>query len=188
MEKLKTTESATVTNYPYGSLKCTATFSTEFKTGKGFRTVFQTINPKNGRVNNPKKSTYYPVIVLTKEEDGFCKYLHFGLNGSEEMNRTAIFLAENFDLFTPEQIVDICCGFVSYLRAEMMAICHYGGANMEQVKPLILPSLQAAIKGFKEGANVFADIKIDYAALTACKVPDYSPFKVTTGPIRLSEL
>lgn len=54
----KTDEKITVENYPYGRLQCKATFSLEFKEAKGYRTVRQTINPKTGRINNPKKSTY----------------------------------------------------------------------------------------------------------------------------------
>jgi hypothetical protein len=53
-----TTKKAIVDSYPYGRLRATAFFSLEFKKGKGFRSVFQTINPKNNRLNAPKYSTY----------------------------------------------------------------------------------------------------------------------------------
>ena len=53
-----------VTNdYPYGRLRCTMAFSQEFKMGKGFRSVRQSTNPKTGRVNKPKKSTYYQIML-----------------------------------------------------------------------------------------------------------------------------
>ena len=39
----------TVESYPYGRLKTTAFFSVE-KTSKGYRTEFQTIDPKTGRI------------------------------------------------------------------------------------------------------------------------------------------
>jgi hypothetical protein len=60
MEKqlLNINGTATAENYPYGRLRTQAFFSVEFDSKKGFRSVFQTINPKTGRVNAPKKSTY----------------------------------------------------------------------------------------------------------------------------------
>lgn len=60
MEKqlLNINGTATAESYPYGRLRTQAFFSIEFHPKKGFRSVFQTIDPKNGRVNKPKKSTY----------------------------------------------------------------------------------------------------------------------------------
>jgi hypothetical protein len=59
-----TTHKAEVNSYPYGRLKATAFFGLEFKRGKGFRTTFQTINPKNGKLNAVKNSTYSPIFVM----------------------------------------------------------------------------------------------------------------------------
>ncbi len=48
-----------VDSYPYGSLRCRIWFWLEFGgENKGYRFVSQTENPKNGRMNAPKKSTY----------------------------------------------------------------------------------------------------------------------------------
>lgn len=48
-----------VEDYPYGfSLRCTIRYWLEHSPNKGFRFVSQTKNPKNGRWNAPKKSTY----------------------------------------------------------------------------------------------------------------------------------
>jgi hypothetical protein len=47
-----------VQDYPYGSLRCQIRFWLESTPKKGFRFCSQTENPKNGRWNNPKKSTY----------------------------------------------------------------------------------------------------------------------------------
>ena len=83
----------TTDDYPYGRLRCTRTTEIEFAKGKGFRIVHQTINPKNGRLNAPKKSTYYPYLALHKEpETGHTKALHFSLNGLEEIKRFIDFL------------------------------------------------------------------------------------------------
>jgi hypothetical protein len=47
-----------VDSYPYGRLRCRIWFWLESDPKKGFRFVSQTENPKNGRMNAPKKSTY----------------------------------------------------------------------------------------------------------------------------------
>lgn len=47
-----------VESYPYGSLRCKIWFWLENKANKGYRFVSRTENPKNGRLNAPKPSTY----------------------------------------------------------------------------------------------------------------------------------
>ena len=58
-------------SYPYGRLRCQAKWWIEDNGKKGHRVCFQTINPKTGRVNAPKKGTYHLVAVLvTNPENG----------------------------------------------------------------------------------------------------------------------
>ena len=47
-----------VDSYPYGRLRCKIWFWLEHNDSKGFRFCSQTENPKNGRMNANKKSTY----------------------------------------------------------------------------------------------------------------------------------
>lgn len=56
-----------IEDYPYGRLRCQMRVWMEYRAGHGFRKVTQTQNPKTGRWNAPKKSTYYPVMVLTRD-------------------------------------------------------------------------------------------------------------------------
>ena len=85
-------------NYPYGRLKCNAHFGVEYKKNKGFRTTFQTENPKTGRLNAIKNSTYADLIALYKDDDtGHYEYSHFSTNGYEAINRTFAFIKENFN-------------------------------------------------------------------------------------------
>jgi len=56
-------------NYPYGRLRCQAKWWVEDNGKKGMRSCFQTINPKTGRVNAPKKGTYSPVVILVKNPE-----------------------------------------------------------------------------------------------------------------------
>ncbi len=176
---LKTTDKVTSNDYPYGRLRCTATWELEFKAGKGFRVVFQTINPKTNRVNAPKKSTYSPVIVLTQDEQtGHTSSYHLNFNGVPELNKGLDFMTKHFDLFTPEQIKEIYLHIAGMVKVSWQAIVAYCGAEPEAAKALFAPHLTTAIKGFKDGGNIFQDIKVDNDKYEGLKVPDYQPFRV----------
>ena len=179
----KTTDTAEVDNYPYGRLRAKVTFGLEHKPKKGFRTSFQSVDPKTGRINKPKHSTYYPVILMYKDtESGHIKYDHFGFNGEEEINRSTPFLAEHFDLFTPEQLTDIYATILMYLKVNIQATATYRGAKIDDLLPLHKPAIDAAIKGFKSNGteNTFADIKLDSVAIKATEVEGFNPFVTTS--------
>jgi len=125
-------------NYPYGYLKTTAFFSLEFKKSKGFRSVFQTINPKTGRINNPKTGTYSPLMVMIEKENGHFSYIHGDFNGAEAINRDARFVYEHFDLFTPEQIEYFYLHILLMLKVEAQAIVTYCGADFEKVRLIMM--------------------------------------------------
>jgi hypothetical protein len=57
-------------NYPYGYTLRTTKYSWIERTKSGSRLVQQTINPKNGKLNAPKKSTYSELLILAQNEDG----------------------------------------------------------------------------------------------------------------------
>lgn len=180
---LKTTEKIEINNYPYGSLKATAFFSLEFDKKKGFRSVFQTINPKTQRLNNPKKSTYSDIVVMLRDENDHIKNLHIGLNGSKELNNASKFVNENFDLFTPEQIEYIKLQMVGSHIVNAKAAVLYGGADFEAVKPITTPIIVKLKESLANGSNCFAECMLDIEALEATKKPDYNPFKVTSYDI-----
>lgn len=179
MKYFKTTESVTVDNYPYGYKQCEATFSLEFVKGKGFRTVFQSVDPKTFRLNKPKKSTYSNIIVMYQADNGHIKYQGFGLNGRDEINTGCKFLAEHFDLFTPEQISDIYLTLLAMLKVDMKATAIYGGSPIEQLIPLYEGAVNLAVRGVKEGINLFSEIQLDAAAIDATRPKNYQPFRVT---------
>ena len=65
-----------VTDYPYGfRLRTSIFYWIETVPKKGCRFVSQTINPKTGRLNAEKKSTFYVFGVMNINEDG-----HIGWN------------------------------------------------------------------------------------------------------------
>lgn len=60
-----------VDDYPYGfTLRTSIFYWIESKLGKGDRFCSQTINPKNGKRNAPKYSTYSPCMFMYLNEKG----------------------------------------------------------------------------------------------------------------------
>lgn len=168
----------TTDSYPYGRLRCTATFSVEF-TKNGFRSVFQTVNPKDGRINNPKKSTYYPVILPMTLENGhieYCGYCDF--NGSESINVGCQFMNDFFELFTLEQIKHIGATLTTMLKVNSKAQVIYCGTDWETLKPYVTEQFKNAVKIFTSGENLFLACILDVAAIDALKVEGFQPFKV----------
>lgn len=72
-------ESVTVENYPYGfNLRTSITYSVERKPGKWMRGVSVTINPKTGKPNKPKYSTYSAFVRLYEDtETGYVNFFHY---------------------------------------------------------------------------------------------------------------
>ena len=106
-------------NYPYGRLKTTAYFSLEFKPNKGCRTCFQTIDPKSGRLNKPKNSTYHTLIIPIQEENGHYGYLHFDVNGRREQRKLFKFLSDesNFTAANiPKEVIN------NFLNISLMSL------------------------------------------------------------------
>jgi hypothetical protein len=168
-------------NYPYGyTLKTTKYDYLEFKKGKGFRHVSQTINPKTGRLNAPKAGTYSDVLLLRKDENNHVKCGGTDFYGDAGMNKGCKLIADNFDLFTPEQIKHIYEVVLQKLVMSVKAIIIYCGAKKEDVLPLYQTAIDVAKEGHKTGSNLFNLIELDVQAIDATKVPDYNPFKITT--------
>lgn len=73
-----------VNDYPYGfRLRTSIRYWIE-TTGHGDRFVSQTLNPKTGVWNTPKKSTYNEVDVMFLNEEGHVKYRAFSHWDDEE--------------------------------------------------------------------------------------------------------
>lgn len=175
---------ATVDSYPYGRLRTTAFFGTEFKPSKGYRSTFQTINPKNGRKNAIKNSTYYTLMVLFQNtENGHYDHVGFSMDSDESINKTAKFCAENFDLFTDAELRYIYGTMYLRTKGSMIASVQYAGAKPDALKPLYDGAMAAIGEGYeacerKERINTFARVVIDAEAVKACANPDHQPFKI----------
>jgi len=176
-----TTAKLTAENYPYGyTLRTTAFYSLDFKPGKGFRHVFQTINPKTGKLNNPKRGTYSPGALLYINDEGHVKMKHIEFYGMQGILNDCQFIAQYFDLFTPEQIKHLYAHAFTMLKVSTKAQVIYKGANFEDLRPLVEKAVNACIEGLNTGKNVFFQISIDLEKWEACAVPNYKPFRSTT--------
>ena len=168
-------------NYPYGfRLKTTKTDYLEFSAKHGFRHCYTTINPKTGRLNTPKKSTYYPIMLLGTDENNHCKSLVFNINGLAEIQNAIDFLkdTENFDLFSNEQMHYIYLCLLSACKVDMYARKIYAGVDVELMKPYYLDNVALLGRGLKNNGmmNCFKDINFDIIALDEMKDPNFNPF------------
>ena len=101
-----------VENYPYGfRLKTTKRYWVESVAKKGDRYITQTINPKNGLWNKPKKSTYSPVVIMLLNEDNHVKYSSLSTFDGAELLEEKI---KNIDV---ERLNDLQKYQIKWLRA-----------------------------------------------------------------------
>lgn len=75
-----------VDDYPYGYvLRTQIRYWIETVAKKGDRFVSQTLNPKTGRWNKPKKSTYSEIgVIYIEEETGHVKWAALSTHSTEE--------------------------------------------------------------------------------------------------------
>lgn len=178
--KVTINEKQTVDSYPYGRLRTTAYFSIEFQPKKGFRSVFQTINPKTGRINKEKKGVYHDIMYMTIE-DGFVKFHAKEFYKIENFNKVTQWLSDNFDMYTADQMKYIYSKTVSFLAMEVYALKAYCNVDKSKSVPLIQEAHSYAMEGIRNSwKNLFSQIKIDHEKIEALKDPEYNPFKVTS--------
>lgn len=164
-----------VTNYPYGSLRTTAYFSIEFNPKKGFRSVFQTINPKTGRLNAEKKGTYNSVMWIEQDEKGFVSFHSLDFNvKTETLNQNCKLISEMFDLFTSEQIHYIKYDLYSNLVISAKSLVIYCNVDVEVSKQIYTDKLKSL--NIKENDNTFDLVQIDAELIEKSKDKNYNPF------------
>jgi len=174
----------TTENYPYGRQRTTAKFYVE-NNPKGYRAVFQTVNPKTGGWNKPKAGTYNCMILPYKNEvNGHYEFCgHNDFNGTEEINRGLHFIADFFDLFTPDQIKDLALAVISGMRTNAIALKVYAGINWDDLKPLVSEQAQIAANISKTGENRFLECILPHDKIEALKPENFNPFTVTQHSI-----
>ena len=181
---IKTSEKVAVENYPYGfKLKTTLFHELEFNAKKGYRVVTTTINPKTGRLNKPKKSTYSPLIVRFYDSEGHIKTRHFDFNGGEAINKGVTFVNENFELFSEEEIKSIYSLAFNMSKIDMKAQVIYCGSKVEDLKPFYDNFVKNMVTGFKDPSQNLFDVTLDVVGIKSTSEPDYNPFVVTSREI-----
>lgn len=177
MNTLSVNTPQVVDSYPYGRLRTKATFSIEFDSKKGFRSVFQTINPKNGVVNKPKKGTYSEIAFLSTNEDGFVETGSFYLNGDvKKLNEIFKFMAKNFDLYTKEQIEFISISLLADTKRSMVGLVSYCNSSFDDLKPLYESVIKGLVEIVNTGKNKFSDLSFDVDAIENTKDNNFNPF------------
>lgn len=166
-----------VPDYPYGySTKTTLYDSIEFNDRKGYRHVTQTINPKTGLPNKPKKSTYYPLLMRYMGTDGHIKTIAFSFNGDKEINKGCEFVSKIYTQLTPEEIEYLYILVLGMSKVDFKATVIYGGSNPEDLKEIYQEFWRKASEGLKNKTNVFGELKLDVEKIEASKPKDFNPF------------
>lgn len=104
-----------VKNYPYGRLRTSMFYWIETVAKKGDRLCQYTINPKNGRQNATKKSTFSNIGVMYLDEKGHTQWAGIGIYTKEEV-REAFIKEVGEGKLNPEQLKQL-----RQLRGEVIA-------------------------------------------------------------------
>lgn len=148
-------------NYPYGRLKCHITFEIEFKANKGFRFKTQTTNPKTGRINKPKCSTYSPVMVMHRDENDHIKPYGINITGCEGVAKFIEFLKLNDVTFTSEESQDIWAHIISCIRANAMYTRIKEGVTVKEL--LQATKVDKMINAYAKHQNIREIMELNYS-------------------------
>ena len=176
-----TNQKVEIENYPYGyTLKTTLFDTMEFNPKKGYRHITQTINPKNGRLNAPKKSTYAPLKVRFYDENKHIKCYVFDFNGSEAINKGMKFLFENFLAFDKNEIEYFYMLIFTMIRVDLTAKVNYAGMKVEDLKPLYNETIQRIKDGINNPTINNFNFFLDLEKIEKLRDENYRPFTVIT--------
>lgn len=180
MKMIKTNERIEVKNYPYGfRLKTTLTDYMEFDTRKGYRHCTQTIDPRNGRENKPKKSTYSFFMARYFDDKGHIRTHWLDFNGDESINKGCKYLAENFESLAPVERSYLYANILFAAVTDLKATAIFGGSKVDDLKPIYEPFFELCRAGKADPeTNFFGGMRLDSAAINATKPENFSPFVV----------
>lgn len=183
MKYIPTEEIVEVKDYPYGFRLRTTLFDTiDFDAKKGYRHVTQTINPKNGVLNKPKKGVYYDLMVRYYDENNHIKtvVLDFVRNGVKGINEVSEFLNANFELFSSAEIEYMYMKVLTGMRISMYSYVQYSGSKVDDLKPFFGSVIKNMTIGLKDTSiNQFGFI-LDKEGIEGTKIEGYNPFKTTS--------
>lgn len=162
---IPTTEKVTVENYPYGySLRTTLFDTIEFHPKKGYRHVTQTINPKNGRLNAPKKSTYSLFMFRVYDEKGHIKIWSSGANGDKDLNKCFKFFAEHYDILNDSEKAYLRIHLIGMLAVSWKASQIYTKVPIEICDEVYLPLIDK-LKENTDLLNIYSELYVNVEKL-----------------------
>lgn len=166
-------------NYPYGYKRTTATHRVEFVKGKGCRTVFRTLNPKTGRWNAEKKSTYSgPTLPSTEVSTGHFSDVGIGHSGADNINTMLWFMNDFHECFDVDQIKDIAVTTIALTKAHAHATCIYKGSKWDDIKEYFDAPVKTLVEIANTGEPLWNKAIIDEKGIESKHVKDFNPFKV----------
>lgn len=150
-----------VEGYPYGfKLRTTLYDTVEFSKTKGFRHVTQTVNPKNGGLNKPKKSTYYPLLLRYYDEKGHIKCWASHANGDKELNSAFTFIGKHYEHFSDEEKEYIRTLLMKMIKVGEIATVGFTKVPKEVAQEVYRPLYQK-LNDNKGLQNIYTDLKVD---------------------------
>lgn len=181
MNTISTSTTYKVSNYPYGyKLKTDKFYSIEFSKGKGFRSVETTMNPKTNKLNNPKKSIYYPMMIMYVTDEGKVKTYYGDFYGNDGKDRGYKFMFDHFDKFTSDEIKWIAKYNIMLLKADIYANATYCGSDVKKLFPLYDAAMNTLVTIANTGDNLWDKVVINWDDIKSVAIPNYNPFKVTS--------
>lgn len=146
-----------IRDYPYGrQLRTLMRVWYEHDPKKGTRTVNQTQDPKNGRWNNPKKSTYSTAVVQVFDADGRLKSEGWSdAYGHSEAQAFYDKHKDNVPAWVVKQLVFIAAYHVSMEESRAAAL--EAGQNFDYSRDPSSPYMQGMAKALRIGKQAVVD-------------------------------
>jgi len=159
-----------VKDYPYGRLRTSMFYSVEYVKGKGYRSVRQTINPKTGRLNKEKKSTYSEFMYMYRDaETGYVKFAGYTPNSMETYVDTLRIIENQKINLTPTQKEDLFASLLNYFKVSAISAVQYKYGTFQMSSET--PDAKKEIELIQENStNVFKFLIIKWGFSDAMKV------------------
>ena len=161
----------------------------EFDIKKGYRHCTQTINPKSGALNKPKKSTYSHFMLRYFNEDNHIKVIYIDFNVPlENMNLQVEKVMEIWEYLTAEERTYLVDSYRYYIKIAAIASVQYCSTDKEVVlleikkingylKTFEVRDEKGKLTGYNVESNVFENMpQIDKEALKNATPENYNPF------------
>lgn len=182
MEYINTDEKVEVEDYPYGfKLRTTLYDSIEFKNKKGFRHVTQTINPKTGKLNKPKASTYSFFKIRIFDENNHIKTISISsLSGKDSIVKFVEIFKDTQEYFNDEQKEFFLNEMYMAIKIDIRANVTYRGIDVDKLLPLYKDIMDILVGDLKNNTTNYLDYNYKelFDEVDKLADPDFNPFKV----------